>query len=425
MKKTSHKSKKSAFGAVLSCQVCGAKTLEPVLDLGHHAIVQNYLNAKQLNEPETTYPLRLVRCSACTLVQLDYIVDQRLVFPLSYPYRTGLTNMLLRNFEELAEKMKIDGQFKERDVVVDIGSNDGSLLKSFKSRGARVAGVEPTDAAKVANKSGIFTLQEYFTDKSAAKIIKKFGNVKVITATNVFAHILDTAGLVRAIKLMMNKESIFVSESQYLGDIVDHLEFDTIYHEHLRFYSLTSLVALAKKFGLSIIDAERISAAGGSVRVWMMLGKKEMSSRAQALLKEEVESGLTSKEKMHEFASRCIAAKQSLLALVLDIKQSGKAAGATIAAISSSARSNTLLGFSKITPDVLSYAGERKGSPKIGLYTPGAHIPVVDEEKIFKDQPEYALLLSWHIGEELMRIYRKIGYKGKFIMPLPEAKIID
>jgi hypothetical protein len=285
----------------------------------------------------------------------------------------------------------------------------------------KVVGVEPTRAARVANKNGIKTYEEFFTLGSAKKVVAKHGKAKVITATNVFAHIDDTPKLIRAVKAMMGKDSVFVSESQYLADIVEKLEFDTVYHEHLRFYALKPLMRLAKDAGMSIVDAERIDAAGGSIRVYMKTGTHKPAARVAEILKEEEALGLYDTKTLRAFGERVISAKNDLLALLLSVKKTG----ATIAGVSSAARSNTLLGFTKINTHLVSYAGEKKGSPKIGLYTPGTHIPVVDEEQIFKEQPSYALILSWHIGEELMRIYRKLGYKGKFIMPLPTPRIID
>jgi hypothetical protein len=413
--------KTSGYGYVSKCQICGNKELKQILDLGHQPIVQNYLTEKMLHEEEVTYPLQLVRCEECELVQIDYIVDPKLVFPPHYPYRTGLTNMLIRNFESLAEELKKDGHYKNDDLIVDIGSNDGTLLSSFKSRGMRVVGVEPTGAAKTANANNIKTYQEFFNADIAKMVVQKHGNAKVITATNVFAHINDAKGLIKAVKTLMNKDSIFVSESQYLADIVENLEFDTIYHEHLRFYSLKPLMRLAKDAGMSVVDAYRISAAGGSIRVFMKIGKHAPSARITEILKQEEQLGLYDTEKLRLFATKVISAKNDLVALLLKVKKTG----ATIAGVSSAARSNTLLGFSKINTHLMIYAGEKKGSPKIGLYTPGTHIPVFDEAKIFQEQPEYALILSWHIGEELMKIYRKLGYKGKFIMPLPKPRIIN
>ncbi len=412
--------KKNLYGHVRKCQICGNTELVEILDLGHQPIVQNYRTKDQLHEEETTYPLCLVRCEKCELLQLDYVVDPKLVFPPHYPYRTGLTNMLIRNFESLAENMKAAEQYTDGDLVVDIGSNDGTLLESFKKRGSKVVGVEPTRAAQVANKNKIKTYEEFFDMKSAKKIVQKHGKAKVVTATNVFAHIDDTPRLIRAIKAMLAKDGIFVSESQYLADIVEKLEFDTIYHEHLRFYTLKPLMRLAEDAGMSVVDAERITAAGGSIRVFMKIGTHKASARVSELLKEEERLGLYNTTTLREFGARVIMAKNDLLALLLKIKKPG----ATIVGISSAARSNTLLGFTKINTHLVSYAGEKHGSPKIGLYTPGTHVPVYDEKKIFEEQPEYALVLSWHIGEELMKIYRKFGYKGKFIMPLPKPRII-
>ncbi len=218
----------------------------------------------------------------------------------------------------------------------------------------------------------------------------------------------------------MDKESVFVSESQYLMDIVEKLEFDTVYHEHLRFYALKPLIKLFSLHGMSLVDAERISAAGGSIRVFAKTGKHPMSPRVRKLIEAEKRAGLYDDKKLHQFAKKIYRAKTDLLALLLQCKKGGK----HIAGLTSSARSNTLLGFCHIDATFLDYLGEKKGSPKIGLYTPGTHVPVVDEDYIFKDRPEYLLVLSWHIGPELIRIMKKRGYKGKFIVPLPRPQII-
>ena len=258
----------SGTGHITKCQICGNKKLVPILDLGHQPIVQNYLTEKGLHEEEVTYPLQLVRCEKCELLQINYVVDPKLVFPTHYPYRTGLTNMLIRNFEELATMMLEEGAYVKDDLVVDIGSNDGTLLSSFKKRGARVVGIEPTGAARVANKNRIKTYEEFFSIASAKNVVAKHGKARIITATNVFAHIDDTPKLIRAVKAMMDKNSVFISESQYLADIVEKLEFDTVYHEHLRFYTLKPLMRLAKDAGMSVVDAYRIHAAGGYPRVY-------------------------------------------------------------------------------------------------------------------------------------------------------------
>lgn len=417
MKKQINKS----LGHVNKCQICKSSDLKLILSLGHHPVPQEYLTSKMLHEQEITYPLNVVFCDKCKLVQLDYIIDPKIVFPPQYPYRTGLTKMLINNFQSLSDNLLKLGYLKQKSLVVDIGSNDGTLLKPFKEKGMKVVGVEPTGAAKVANANGIPTIQDFLSKKVVASIIKKYGHADVVTATNVFAHINDTSTLVKNIKNLMTKDGVFVSESQYLLDIIEKVEFDTIYHEHLRFYSLKPIKTMLEKEGLSIVDAERISAAGGSIRVYAKKGKHLMSERALSIISEEEKAGLYDFASYQNFAKRISGAKYELVSLLLKLKKDGS----RIVGITSSCRSNTLLSFMKITDDILDYTGEKNGSPKIGMYTPGTHIPVVDEEKIIREQPEYLLILSWHIGKDLIEVMRKKGYKGKFILPLPVPTIVD
>jgi 2-polyprenyl-3-methyl-5-hydroxy-6-metoxy-1,4-benzoquinol methylase len=413
--------KKNTVGVVKKCQICGAKGLKDVLSLGHHAIPQEYLTQEKLHELEVTYPLNLVRCITCGLVQLDYIPDPKIVFPPHYPYRTGLTNMLIRNFRELANVLEKDYPWKKGALIVDIGSNDGTLLQGFKDKGVKVLGIEPTGAAKVANKNKIKTIEGFFDSLTAKKIVKNYGKAHIVTATNVFAHINDAPVLAKNIASILDKDGVFVSESQYLLDIMEKLEFDTIYHEHLRFYSLKPLIKLIQSAGMSVIDAERISAAGGSIRVYAKKGMWPMSNRAKQLITKEEKAGLYDEKILGNFSKKIHEAKTALLALLLQCKKEG----ARVVGLTSSCRSNTLLAFANIDNTILDYTGEKSGSPKIGMYTPRTHVPVVDESRIFAEQPEYILVLSWHIGPELIKKVKELGYKGKFILPLPVPKIID
>ncbi len=412
--------KTPASGSITRCQICKNNKLLLVLSLGHHPILQRYLSEKQLREPETTYPLNLVYCSTCGLSQLNYCIDPALLFNQNYPYRTGLTNMLRKNFDALAGEMFDTGYYQQGDLVVDIGSNDGTLLEQFKKRGALVLGVEPTGAAQEARRADIRTLQEFFTKKTVSTIKEKYGVPQIITATNVFAHIVDLSTLLNNIKHCMGKNSVFVSESQYLVDIIEKVEFDTVYDEHLRYYSLKPMIRMFSMHGMSLVDAEHISAAGGSIRVYAKTGNHAMSKRAKELLKKEQRLGLYKRATLAAFARQAHRAKNDLMALLLKQKRNGK----TIAALTSAGRSNTLLNFAKIDTTLIDYIGEKKSSPKIGLYTPGSHIPVVDEFRIIEKQPDYLLVLSWHIGAELIQIMRKMGYKGKFIIPLPNPRIV-
>lgn len=409
-----------SIGPQLRCQICNNQKLSLVLSLGHQPVLQEYLTKEELQEPEVTYPLELVFCSVCGLSQLNYIIDPTLVFMPHYPYRTGLTQMLVRNFDSLAQTMHNVGYYKKGELVVDIGSNDGTLLQRFKKRGAKVVGVEPTNVAISANKNGIPTLQQYFNANTVKDIRKKYWTPRVITATNVFAHINDTQTLLKNIKALMDAKTVFVSESQYVRDMVEKFAFDTIYNEHLRYYGLKPMMHLFALHHMSVIDAERIEAAGGSLRVYAKKGTHPMSARAKKILNEEKKMGLYNLKTLHSFARLAHTAKHNVVELLTKLKKTG----ARIVGITSAGRSNALLGFTKINNTLLDYTAEKKGSPKIGLYTPGTHILVVDEKRLIQDQPEYAVVLSWHIGEELMKKTRAAGYKGTFILPLPTARIV-
>jgi 2-polyprenyl-3-methyl-5-hydroxy-6-metoxy-1,4-benzoquinol methylase len=407
------------IGPVKNCQICHSKNLEMILRYGNQPIVQAYLTEKQLLQPETTYPLNLVYCKNCGLLQLDYIPDPKIVFPTNYPYRTGLTNMLIRNFRALADKVVPQYNLKPKDLVVDIGSNDGTLLKGFKEKGLRVLGVEPTDAAKDAIKNGIPTVQAFFDKNIVKKIITKHGPAKLITATNVFAHINNAPELAKNIYSLLDKGGVFISESQYFLDTFEKTELDCIYHEHIRFYTLKPLIKLLANAGFTVTDAERISAAGGSIRVFAMKKRQPQTKRVKELIQKEEKAGLYDIKKLRTFSKKAVQAKRELIRLVSECSLKGKVVG-----LGSPARANTLLGFTHIDKDLLDYLGEKSGSPKIGLLTPGTHIPVVDEKRIFEEQPEYVLVLSWHIGEELIKKIKQLGYKGKFIMPLPRPRLI-
>lgn len=411
----------SQYGHIDQCQTCQHSPLVPLLKLGHHAPVHAHLKNDQLDQAENTYPLNLVLCESCGLSQLDYIGDPEVVFPMEYPYQTGMTSMLIRNFKQLCDELHNDYQLKPDDLIVDIGSNDGTLLEPFKKEGLKVLGIEPTDIAKIANENDITTIQAYFNVPVAKQAVEEHGHAKVVVLTNAFAHIGNLYEIIEGIKLIMKDDGIFVSESQYLVDAIEQHAFDTVYHEHLRFYTVTALQELFKRTGLSIVDAQRITAAGGSIRVVAKKGEHEMSERAREIIAHEKEIGANDKETLQAFGRNAVNAKLSLLNLLTGIKMQG----ANIATVGAPARGSSMLNFVGMDTDLLDYACEKSGSPKIGLFTPGTHIPIVDESILFGDQqPEYALMLSWHIGEELMKKIRQLGFRGTFIMPLPEPKLI-
>ncbi len=414
------KNKKPNIGPITECQICSARNLKTILSLGHQARVHGHLTPKTNNEPETKYPLDLNYCPKCHLIQLGYAIDPKVVFFPDYPYHSGTTNMLVKNFRSLAEMTVKKYDLNSKDLVIDIGSNDGTLLQGFKEKGVRVLGIEPTNVAKFARRAGIPTIQEFFSEKVAKKIARRYGRAKIIAAANVFAHINHLRDFMRGVSALLEKDGVFITESQYITDIIKKLEVDTIYDEHLRYYTLKPMQKLFSLSGFSLVDAERISAAGGSIRVYAMKGEKQASSRVNKIIAQEKRAGVYNFKTLQKFGQKTVQAKYGLLELLIKCKKEG----ARIAGLGAPGRSNTLLGFNKIDHHILDYLCEKNTSPKIGLFAPGTHLPIVDEKKLIEEQPEYALVLSWHIGKELMKKTRLAGYKGKFIMPLPKPRIV-
>lgn len=406
----------------IRCQICGNARLVPVIDLGHQPSCDVLPNADELKEKRDVYPLIVVRCTQCGLVQISYIIPPQIVFHKKYPYRSGITQMLVDNFKDLARETKKRFGLTEKDLVIDIGSNDGTALAQFKNEGMRILGIEPTDSAKIANKSDIPTIQEFFTEALAKEVVKKHGEAKVVIATNVFAHVPSVVSFASGIRRLLSDGGVFISESQYLFDTIEKLQYDCMYHEHLRFYSLKPMIRLFQGAGLTVIDAERISAAGGSIRVFAAKGRGfKPSVRLQELLKAEEAFGLYKEETYTRFRKKVERSRLELTKLLAELRLSGK----SIAGIGSPGRSSPILNFCHIDRVLVPYLAEQQTSLKLGLYSPGTHIPVVDEKRLFEEQPDYALLLSWHIANTLIPKLRSRGLKSKIILPLPNVTIVE
>ena len=281
-------------------------------------------------------------------------------------------------------------------------------------------GIEPTDVGQIARDRGIDTIQEYFLPPVAKKVREQFGAAKIVTAANCFAHIEDVHDVVESVLELLDGNGIFISENHYLIPLLDTLQYDTIYHEHLRYYSLRSLQYLFNQHGLEIIHAERIPTHGGSIRVFTARKGAYPINESVKLIINSEPNGNEMLEKLRDFKKQVALSKLRLLKMLADIKESG----ARICAISAPSRASTLVNYVGLDDGIIDYVVEIKGSLKIGKYLPGTLIPVVDESKIFEDQPDYALILSWHIADELASIIRKNGFKGKFISPLPIPRIL-
>ena len=374
-----------------------------------------------LNQPETTYPLRMFWCEECSLAQLDYCVDGNVVFHPDYPYRTGVTKELVEYLNSMSNSLISKYNLKHNDLIVDLGSNDGTLLAGFKEHGMKVLGVEPTNISKIANQSGIETVQKFFTADIADEVKTKYGGASMIIATNMFAHMASIGEVMSGIEALLKDDGVFVFENHYLLDVIQGGQFDTIYHEHLRTYSLKSLIKLFSYYDFTITDVERGSRYGGNIRVHVTKGKnRPVSENVTTLLDLEEDSGLYKLETYRKFAERVKKAKKDFVNFLLKVKNDGK----TVVANSCPGRSVTLLNYYGVDTDLIPYIAEQPTSLKLGMFLPGKLIPVINNEILVKEQPDYVILLAWHYAEPIMEQLRIRGLKSNFVIPLPDLNIV-
>ena len=403
----------------MSCFICGNKDSAVILDLGDQPPSDAFLRKDDLEKPEAAYPLEFCLCRNCKLAQLNYVVDPEKLFR-DYVYNTATNNALKSNFKNLVDLLVDRFNLKKDDFAVDVGSNDGTLLSYYLPHGIKVLGIDPSSSTSLALAQNIPTIVDFFSRDLAKKVCAEHGQAKAITATNVFAHVDKLNDFMSGIKELLALKGVFVSENGYVLDLIEKLQWDSIYHEHLRYYSIKPLTILFGKFDMEVFDIERIPSHGGSIRVFASRkGDYEVQSSVKDLLELEERSGLYEEATFVRFADRARGNKAEIQKLVLEQKNSGK----RIAGIGAPAKGNTLLNFCRLGPNEIDYLAE-KSELKIGLFSPGMHIPVLDEAKLFEAQPEYALLLSWNLADELISKIRAKGYKGKFMIPNPEVKIV-
>lgn len=411
---------KETSKVVNNCQVCNYTPLEPILFLGYLPPAEDFHPIGDRPKEEPNYPAEVLYCPNCQLVQSGLIVNQTIIFPKSYAYISSNTKILRDDFAELYREINSLFKIGQEDLIVDIGSNDGNLLSNFKDK-HKILGVTPEDIGKVAIERGIPTILDYFTKEVAAKIKNDYGQAKIVTATNAFAHIDNINEIVESILHLLKDDGIFITESHYLLPLVQMTQFDVIYHEHLRHYSLHSLKYLLETHGLEIIHAKQIPTHAGSIRVYAARrGKYPIKDTVQSLLETE-KNTILKKGALYEFRQKVISAKLDLMALLRDIKKEGK----RIYGIGAPFRGTTLIKYVGIDENIVDCVLEVKNSPKVNHYIPGTLIPILEESKLFEDQPDYALLFSWQITDELIPKFREKGYKGKFVVPLPKPRVID
>jgi SAM-dependent methyltransferase len=406
---------------ITHCQLCGEGNLASLLFLGYLPPVNTMPAIGSVATEQPSYPLELLRCDACGLAQIGCEVAPEVLFPFSYPYLSGTTRVLRDNFAELYRETRERIGLGPNDLVVDIGSNDGTLLAPFKQGGHRVLGIEPSQAGDVARARGIDTHRGYFDADTVATVRHRHGQARIVTAANVFAHIADPHAVVEGILELLTPDGVFISESHYLLPLVETVQYDTIYHEHLRYYHLGALRFLFARHGLEIFHVKRIATHGGSIRVYTArAGQRPVDPSVAAQFAEEDAAGLTDGSGLVDFRARVIASKRELHALLAALDPKAR----RVWGISAPSRASTLVNYVGLDDGIVECVLEVAGSHKLGKYLPGTRIPVVDEARLAEDQPDYALLLSWHIADELMPILRRKGFRGKFVVPLPTPRLV-
>lgn len=401
------------------CRVCKGRDLTRILSLGEHPPVDNFTDAAHVKD-EKRYPLDVYFCGTCNLVQLLDVVAEDELFHGEYAYFSSASVPLVNHFRSYADDLKKE-QLTEGDLVVDIGSNDGILLQNFVEK-YRVLGIEPSvNVAEVARGKGIQTLDGFFTAEMAKKIVETHGKAKVISANNVFAHIDDIDEIIRAVKELLTDDGVFVTESHYLLDLVEHMEFDTVYHEHLCYYSVKPLMHLFERFGMEVFDVRRVDVHGGSIRVYARKASgTPPKSSVQELLAIEEKSGLHNLETFSDFQKEVDAIREKLVSLVRGFRAEGK----VVTAYGAPAKGNTLLNFCGFTADDLKYVTDTTPY-KIGLLTPGSHIPVVSPDILKTETPDYILLLAWNYRDFILEKEKELRARGaKFIIPIPTVEIV-
>ena len=402
------------------CQVCGHAPLETVLSLGYMPPVNQMVSIGEVPRQQPWFPTNLLHCAKCDLVQLGLAVDPSIIFPPEYPYTSGTTKVLRDNFADLYSEASAMLGLGANDLIIDIGSNDGTLLSNFQNGGHRVLGIEPTEVGKIANRRGIPTLMRYFTPTTAAEVKREHGAARVVTAANCFAHIEDVHAIVEGIIDLLGPDGVFISESHYLIGLLEKLQYDTIYHEHLRYYSVGSLAHLLEMHGLEVFHARPIPSHGGSIRVYAARrGARPVSDSVGRMLAAEPR-GEAMRQRLRAFRDDVLLSKLRLLAMIRDLKEKG----ARICGISAPSRASTLVNYLGFDEAIIDYVCEISGSLKIGKCMPGTRIPVVEESRLFSDQPDCAIVFSWHIADELAPKLRAKGYRGMLVTPLPAPRVL-
>jgi SAM-dependent methyltransferase len=405
----------------LQCRSCGSTDAALILDLGLQPLANNLLTPADLAKPEPKFPLRLAVCRSCWLLQITDLVPPVELFS-EYLYFSSFSDLMLRHAREAAEGYIAEFGLNSQSLVVEIASNDGYLLQNFVKTKIPCLGIEPaTNIAKVAREKGIETIEEFFGRDIATKLAGENRQADLILGNNVFAHAPDTNDFVAGLKKLLKLKGRIALEFPYGVEFIEHNEFDTIYHEHVFYFTLTALQPLFARHGLTIFRVERLPIHGGSLRLFAgHTGAHTVEASVKNLLAEEKQKGVDSLTCYEGFASQVHDIKRELVELLTKLKREGK----RVAAYGASAKGSTLLNFFGVGAGDLDFVVDRS-TYKQGRLTPGTHLPILPSEELSRRKPDYTLLLTWNFADEILaqqKAYRDAG--GKFIIPIPKIKIV-
>jgi SAM-dependent methyltransferase len=404
------------------CRYCDTTLVQPFLNLGELPLANAFLTDEQAKKDEFRCPLALCFCAKCGLVQLSHVVPPKMMFS-NYLYVSSTTKTFQTHFSEYAIAVRKKLKVKREALAVDIGSNDGFLLKCYQQEGLKSVGVEPAkNLSETANTQGLETVNSYFNSESVKTIIQKHGRAEVISGNNVFAHINDIATVCECVNQLLREDGFFVIEFPYLVTMVKELLFDMVYHEHLSYITLTALRHVLDRFNLGIFDLDHVSSHGGSLRVYIQKrgGPYPASPKVGQCLEDERQSGYLLFETYQKFAKRIHRVREIMLKFVNDIKSEGK----TISGYGAPAKGNTLISFCGFTDKEIEFIVE-DNPLKQNLLTPGSRIPVVSRAHLMENTTDYVILFAWNFAPEILKKLDPLAKKGvKFIIPLPKPHIV-